>query len=307
MNPVQYSHRLSELTPIKRERRQYMGQAKNKQREGFSPQLIQEWESEDCVNFAVALARLTGWLLHVDWFSSVPDESALEDSFKPLRVYVADNREGVFDVRGVKSIEDFYQTTIIKLSKKHATTYGGVRTRFYAEARLAALPLRAQPDEHKIVLAMEAIKANRAFLNAIPAKPASRIPVHDAARYTFGRCVAYAEAMRELIGLQPAAILVQQFKPIYANTKHSADGYVHSISIHPDGTGEDAWGIAPIEDIAARFGAVEFDISQDVHREVVGNYLRNSNELYQAELAIARKLVAQYRVEQESDSSAEAN
>jgi hypothetical protein len=82
---------------------------------------------------------------------------------------------------------------------------------------------------------------------------------------------------------------------------------VHSISIHPDGTGEDAWGIAPIEDIAARFGAVEFDISQDVHREVVGNYLRNSNELYQAELAIARKLVAQYRVEQESDSSAEAN
>ena len=44
-----------------------MGQSKIKQREGFPPKLIEEWEADDCVNFAVALARLTGWLLHVDW------------------------------------------------------------------------------------------------------------------------------------------------------------------------------------------------------------------------------------------------
>lgn len=43
-----------------------MGQSKIKQREGFPPKLIEEWEADDCVNFAVALARLTGWLLHVD-------------------------------------------------------------------------------------------------------------------------------------------------------------------------------------------------------------------------------------------------
>lgn len=185
------------------------------------------------------------------------------------------------------------------MAKKYATSYGGVRTRFYAEAKLAALPLRVHPDEHKIQLAMEAIRANTAFLNAIPAKPISRIPVHDAARYTFGRCVAYAEAMRELTGLQPVAILVKRFKPLFINAERSDDGYVHSIVIHPDGTGEDAWGIASVEDIAARFGALEFDISHDVHREVVRNYVRNSNELYQSELNIAKKIVTQYRLAEE--------
>lgn len=276
-----------------------MGQAKNKQREGFSLQLIQDWESESCVNFAVALARLTGWLLHVDWFTSSPDESAPEDNFIPLRVYVADNREGIFDVRGIKSIADFYEGTIVKLAKKHATSYGGVRTRFYSEDQLCTLPLRAHPDEHKIGLAMESIRANAAFLNAIPAKPASRIPVHDAARYTFGRCAVYAEAMRELTGLQPTAILVKRFKPSFANAERSHDGYVHSIVVHPDGRGEDAWGIAPIEDIAGRFGALEFDTSHDVHGEVVSNCLKNTYELYHTELDIARKLVTQYRIEQE--------
>lgn len=39
-----------------------MGQAKIKQRAAFAPQFVEEWESDDCVNFAVALARLTGWL-----------------------------------------------------------------------------------------------------------------------------------------------------------------------------------------------------------------------------------------------------
>lgn len=84
---------------------------------------------------------------------------------------------------------------------------------------------------------------------------------------------------------------------LYANTNHSDDGYVHSIVVHSGGgVGEDAWGIAPIEDIAARFGAIEFDISHHVHREVVGNYLRNSNDCYQTELDIARKLIMQHRV-----------
>lgn len=35
-----------------------MGQAKIKQRAAFAAHSIEEWEAEDCVNFAVALARL---------------------------------------------------------------------------------------------------------------------------------------------------------------------------------------------------------------------------------------------------------
>ena len=97
-----------------------MGQAKIKQRENFSRVLIDEWEADDCVNFAVALARITGWLLHVDWWSTTADEDISEDGLKPLRVYVADNREGIFDARGVKTLVDFYSGTIIKLAKKNA-------------------------------------------------------------------------------------------------------------------------------------------------------------------------------------------
>lgn len=274
-----------------------MGQAKNKQRENFAIQLVDEWEADDCVNFAVALARLTGWLLHVDWWSSNPAEDTSENEMKPLRVYVADNRDGIFDVRGVKTLVDFYRGTIVKLAKIRGTGYGGVRTRFYSEAMLATLPLRSLPDENKIIKAIDAIKSNPLYLNAIPIKPQSRIPAYDAARYTFGRCVAYAEALRELIGLQPVAIMGKRFTPLYEGTERSADGYIHSIVVHPDGMGEDAWGIAPIEDIAGRFGAIEFEVSANVHQEVVKNYNRTSNEIFEAELKIARELVVQYRLD----------
>lgn len=272
-----------------------MGQAKMRQRDSFPPRLIEEWEADDCVNFAVALARVTGWLLHVDWWSSSQEE-VTEAEMIPLRVYVADNREGIFDVRGVKTLVDFSSSTIIKLAKKRGSGFGGVRTRYYSEAKLFGLPLRSAPDEGKIAMAREAILGNAAYLNAIPPRPSSEIPAHDAARYTFGRCVAYAEAMRELIGLRPVAILGKRFTPLYDRSQHrSADGYVHSVVIHPDGMGEDAWGIAPIEDIAGRFGAIDFEVSEVVHREVVANYLRTSREVYEAELAVARGLIAEYR------------
>lgn len=274
-----------------------MGQAKNKQRENFSIPLIDEWEADDCVNFAIALARLTGWLLHVDWWVTDPTEDLSENEMKPLRVYVADNRDGIFDVRGVKTITEFNQSTIIRLAKKKGLGFGGVRTRFYTEAMLATLPLRSLPNEDKISKAVDVINSHPLYLNAIPSKPQSRIPAYDAARYTFGRCVAYAEAMCELIGLQPVAIMGKRFAPLYEGTKRSADGYFHSIVVHPNGMGEDAWGIAPIEDIAGRFGAIEFEISANVHQEVVKNYNRTSNENYEAELKIARELVAQYRLD----------
>lgn len=272
-----------------------MGQAKVKQREGFAVPLIDEWEADDCVNFAIALARMTGWLLHVDWWSS-RQENITEAEMIPLRVYVADNREGIFDVRGVKTLVDFASSTITRLAKQRGDGVGGVLTRYYSEAKLLRLPLRCAPDEGKIAIAKEAILDNAAYLKFIPPRPSSGIPAYDAARYTFGRCVPYAEAMRELVKLRPVAILGKRFAPLYERSqRRSTDGYVHSIGVHPNGMGEDAWGIAPIRDIAGRFGVIDFEISEAVHQEVVANYHRTSREIYEAELKVARSLIVQYR------------
>lgn len=271
-----------------------MGQAKVKRREGFAVPLIDEWEADDCVNFAIALARITGWLLHVDWWAS-RQEDITEAEMIPLRVYVADNREGIFDVRGVKTLVDFASTTITRLAKQRGSGFGGVLTRYYSETKLLRLPLRCAPGEDKIAIAKEAILANATYLNAIPPRP-SGIPAYDAARYTFGHCVAYAEAMRELVQLRPVAILGKRFTPLYEQSqRRSADGYVHSIVVHPNGMGEDAWGVAPVEDIAGRFGVIDFEISEAVHQEVVANYYRTSHEIYEAELKVAKSLIAQYR------------
>lgn len=272
-----------------------MGQAKQKAREGFSPVQIEQWEAEDCVNFAIALARKTGWLLHVDWWSP-KQEGVPETEMIPLRVYVADNSEGVFDVRGVKNLMDFMAGTTAKLAKQRGRGYGGVLTRYYSEAKLMGLPLRCAADEDKIAQAMQAIEGNVAFLSAIPPRHTSGIPAHDAARYTYGRCVAFAEAMRELSGLRPAAILVKRFAPAYAKTQRRAEnGYVHSIVVHGNGMGEDAWGIAPVADIARRFGAIDFEVDETVHNKVVENYQRNSPDMYEAELVVARELIAKHR------------
>lgn len=274
-----------------------MGQAKIKQRAAYRPELIDAWEAEDCVNFAIALARLTGWLLHVDWWDPSADQSQEipDDQLKPLRVYVADNYDLIFDVRGIKSIVDFTVGTIAPLAKRHGN--GGVRTRFYDEATLSSLPLRSLPDERKIAEATEAIKANTYFLAAIPPRQPPFIPAHKAAEFTFGRCAAFAEVMQELTGLHSTALLAARFSPQFEGTRRSATGYFHSIVVHPDGLGEDSWGKAPVHEIARRFGVVEFTTSSDEHQIVVNNLKSSSADLYEEARQDAMALVLRYRVQ----------
>jgi hypothetical protein len=234
----------------------------------------------------------------VDWWSRSPiyPENISEEQLEPLRVYVADNRDGIFDVRGVKTIVDFNQGTLVKIAKKVATGTGGVLTRFYSEEQLMTLPLRTRADEVKVARAMEAIKANPAFLGLIPSRSSSSIPAYEAAQYTFGKCTAFAEAMQELTGLEPVALLARRFSPMYAGTKRSEDGFFHSVVLHPDGTAEDVWGRATLEDIAGRFGAIDFEISGEIHHKVVGNLRQSSGEIYEAALENARELIREYRL-----------
>lgn len=87
-------------------------------------------------------------------------------------------------------------------------------------------------------------------------------------------------------------ILVKRFAPPYDRSqRRSAEGYVHSIVVHPDGMGEDARGIVPIIDIAGRFGAIESDVCEETHEEVIANYLLTSREMYESELKLARSLI----------------
>lgn len=273
-----------------------MGQAKLKQRAAFQPRLIESWEADACVNFAVALARLTGWLLHVDWWvpTTSPDQDVPFDLFRPLRVYVADNHDRVFDVRGVRSILDFNERTIKPLALSFGS--GGVRTRFYSEEKLFELPLQSKPEESQVTVATVAIQTNHLYLAAVPTRSKPSLPAYEAARFMFGQCVPFAEALKQRTGLQTAAILVKRFHPQYEATHRSSTGFIHSVLLHQDGTAEDSWGRANLKDIAARFGAVEFSVSPDEHDVVVATLKRNSQEKYQAAMEDAAILIEQYRL-----------
>ena len=270
-----------------------MGQARIKQRTAFAPRLVDEWEVDDCVNFAVALARLTGWLLHVDWWSASTEhrQDVPLDQLRPLRVYVADNRDGIFDVRGVRSIVEFNHRVITNLARSIGSGNGGVYTRFYGEPDLAALPLRSQPNEAKIARATQEIQAHPQFLTAIPGRTPPCIPAYQAARFTYGRCAAYAEAMQELTGLQPVALLAVRFSPRFEGTRRSETGYFHSVVLHPDGMAEDSWGKATLTDIAGRFGVLEFRTSSDEHRAVVAKIQQSSADRYEIAIQDARSLI----------------
>ena len=274
-----------------------MGQAKLKRRIAFPQHLVEEWEAEDCVNFAVALARLTGWLLHVDWWSPGidPDQEFPPERLKPLRVYVADHHDRIFDVRGIRTIAEFNERTIMGLARRHGT--GGVRTRYYSEVALSSLRLHTLPDEAKISRAAEAIRANEPFFGAIPNRASGGLPAHEAARFTYGLCVPFAQALHELTDCKPVALLALRFSPFFEGTRRGDRGYFHSVVLHPDGLAEDSWGKASIEEIARRFGVLEFKTSSEEQRLVAETLQRNSPERFDAALRDARALLRAHRTQ----------
>lgn len=260
-----------------------MGQAKIKQRAAFAPQLIEEWEADDCVNFAVGLARMTGWLLHVDWWSTSTThvEDMPLDQLTPLRAYVADNHDRIFDVRGIRSIREFNQNILFKLIRQNGLGNGGVYTRFYDEAKLSSLPLKSPLNETKIARAIEAIWGNPQFFAAVPARTQPGMPAHKAAQYSYGHCAAFALALHELTGLEPVALLAVRFSPLFEGTRRSESGFFHSVVLHPDGLAEDAWGKASLDAITNRFGVIEYKASSEEHRRVVEKIQQSSHDVFE--------------------------
>jgi len=260
----------------------------------FSNSLIKDWENDSCVNFSIALARITGWIIHIDsWVNTQdPEENTPEKDRVPLRVYVGDNLDNVFDVRGIMKLQKFCQSIIEPLAIINAkSASGSVATKIYSEAELAGLPYNFKPNESEIVKAIDAIKSNHSFLDCISKRQFPNIPAHVAAKFTYGLCAPFAEALHELKELPIAAMIAIKYTPQFELSKL---GYIHSFVLHPDGSGEDSWGKQTVEHIAERFGVAEYELSSTEHEQAVGKLRLNSLVKFDEAYNEALELISKY-------------
>lgn len=258
----------------------------------FSPSQIKAWEDGDCVNFAVALARLTGWLLHVDWGAHSLDRDLPVSEMVSLRVYVGDNHDNIYDVRGKRKIKGFTETFIKPRVRQLGLMTSAINSRYYSEEKLWTLPLRVRPDEARIINSMEIIKNNTDFLQKIPQRIKPLIPAHLAADFTFGNCVVYAAALEDLTGLAATAISALEYNELFHGNKLD---FVHAFNLHPDGLAEDAWGVQPLHYIAERFGMVKYTLSESEFRRINEKVKLTSADVYEKWYAKAVELIKQYR------------
>jgi len=229
--------------------------------EQFPEYLIQQWEANDCVNFGIALSRITGWILHVDWWSPT-EKYEKEENMKPLRVYVGNNSNQIYDLRGKFTIDSFTTNIIMPILKKRGGTTGRISSRYYDEKMIFELPLRIKPNEIKILEACDFINKNKLFLDKIPKRVEPRVPAYIASRFTFGKCNAFAAALSDLKGFKATEIIAKKYNPIIANNKL---GYVHSFVLDQDNNAIDVWGKDTIENIAKRFEVEVFELNESEH------------------------------------------
>ncbi len=244
----------------------------------FSKEILREWEQEDGVNFAIALSRITGWILQVEWMAKSQDERDY-GGLIPLRVNVADNRDLIFDFTGVYSIESYYNEIILPLADQRNTfSEGGCACRFYEESKLFNLPLRQMPEKSKIENAIIHIQKNTSYLSKIPLRKDPKVPANQAATFTFGKCNPFSEAIYQTKNIPPVALIAKKYTSLFG---HSKLGYVHSFNQIDKETGLDVWGIDSIENISKRFGISDYDLSTSVHQDINKNFKQNSPEAYE--------------------------
>jgi hypothetical protein len=263
---------------------------KNKKTKGqFNSDQIRNWENQDGVNFAIALARITGWLLHVDWLTI--DQHAKVEDMTPLRVYVGIDSDYIFDFNGKKHIQAYNKYVVTPIAAKRVSNgRGNVATRYYSEELLKSLPLRVRPSETEIQKAHDAIIAHATYLEKIPKRLNPEIPAYDAARFTYGWCTVYAEVIREIKGQPSVAIIVSKYTEEYSLSKI---GYCHSINLHPDGEAEDVWGKQPLQYILDRFGVLEYTMDEAMQQKNNLGLKENSPEKYKEVYDLAVSLVRQ--------------
>lgn len=252
----------------------------------FPDYILRNWEASDGVNFAIALSRITGWLLHVDWWTPTDNEEVVEN-MKSLRVYVGNNSNQIYDLKGKQTIATFSNNIIRPIAQKRGANYGGVATRYYSETKLFGLQLRVKPDENRIKAAQELIIANKDFLEKIPKRQATNVPAHIAADFTYGQCNPFATALSDLRNYKPVALIAKEYNKLF---ELSELGYVHSFTLDKDGNAIDIWGKDTIENIAQRFGLKKYELDEAEHFNVSQKLKTNSpdkyEEIYEKSVAI---------------------
>lgn len=270
-----------------------MGQAKLNRDRSFPNDLVAIWEADLCHHFAVALARRTGWLLHIDFLTTkLPSDPKPAEHEIPLRVYVADAHLGIFDARGIFSYMDFMPRIMTPLAQRSCPPgypAKGIRSQFLSEEKLAEILCPA--DEDRITKIDTILASKPQYLAAIPKRAEPRLPAYEAARFSLGQCRVFAQALGDLTGRTPVDLCVTRFHGWAHGMDRSADGYVHTLIVNGDGTGEDSWGRRPIEEIARSFGAAEWRFDEASHRRNLARMRANSPQLYDEAYADAKGLI----------------
>lgn len=226
---------------------------------GFLPHLVREWDEEDGVNFAIALTRMTRWILYVAFVTDISGKKIV------LRMFVGNHLREVYDFSGHIDYSSFLQTKLFPIAQERTNSIYAISTCYYHESELEQVPLRTMPNEQKIRLAQEAILKNTLFLAPIKIRDERNIPAFFCARYSFDYCSIFADAKRDLHQLPAFAIDVKKYEEKYFEPTL---GYCYSINMHPDGQYEDVWGKQPLEIILKRFGILEYELSESMHISV---------------------------------------
>ena len=256
----------------------------------FPDYVLRDLEANNGLNFAIALARITGWLLHIDWWTPTDDQEIAEN-MKLLRVYVGNNSNQIYDLKGKHTITTFKMSIIDPILKKRGAPYGGLLTRYYSEESIFALPLKVKPDEGRIKAAEKIINEHKDFLEKIPKRQMPNIPAHIAADFTFGLCNPFATALSELKGYKPIAMIAKEYNPSFKLTK---PGYVHSFNFDNSGNALDVWGIDSIENIASRFGITRYELDEEEHLMVAQRLKRNTPEKYEDAYKKSVEIIREY-------------
>ncbi|GAB4043193.1 hypothetical protein GCM10028774_57850 [Spirosoma jeollabukense] len=225
-------------------------------------------------------------MLHVDWWTPTNDKEVAEN-MKSLRVYVGNNANQIYDFKGKQSLATFTKNIIKPLAQKRGANHGGIATRYYGESILFSLPLRVKPDENRIITAQKMIIANKDFLRKIPKRQDPNVPAHIAANFTFGHCNPFANALSDLKNYKPVALIAKKYSDLFG---FSQPGYVHSFAIDHDGNAIDIWGKDTVENIAQRYGVIEYELSE-VEHFIISQKLKNNStikygEIYEKSTAI---------------------
>lgn len=243
---------------------------------GFSEVLIKHWEKTDGINFAIALARISGWMLQIDWLTL--NQHAEVENMTPIRVYVETNKDVVFDFTGKKSVIAFHKYVILPIAMKKAKTRTeSVATRCYSEETLRELSLKYSASEYEIEKATSAILANPAFMSLIPKRVNPEIPAFLASQFSHGNCVPYACALQNSTGMPALGISVSKYQDECGNKLD----FCHAVVLHPDGDVEDAWGKQSLQEVLDRFYIQEYRMTTAIYDEHKNRQFNEHADRYQ--------------------------